>query len=91
MEVRRYQPKYSNALQAPYLESSQNTFHQTDVDAFKLSDFDQGKKGEQIWGAVSYDKALGFYQTFGMAVEGSEFEKSVLRLTKCWFASLQLC
>lgn len=29
--------------------------------------------------------ALGFYQKFGMAVEGSEFEKSGVRITKCRF------
>ncbi|WP_215408105.1 GNAT family N-acetyltransferase [Vibrio gigantis] len=60
MEVRRYQPKYSAALQAIYLESRQNTFHWADANAFKLSDFDQGTEGEQIWMAVSGEKVLGF-------------------------------
>ncbi|OEF18217.1 GNAT family N-acetyltransferase [Vibrio splendidus 5S-101] len=60
MEATRYQPKYLNALQAIYLESRQNTFHWADADAFKLSDFDLDTEGEEIWVAVSGDKALGF-------------------------------
>ncbi len=60
MEVRRYQPEYSVALQAIYLESRQNTFHWAGANAFKLSDFDLDTEGEQIWMAVSGEKVLGF-------------------------------